>query len=158
MRADVGFQILTAVVMKSSIFCDIMTCGPLKVNWRFAGTCNRHLERRRISQARNQRGVGSKQSSARTCSSETTVDFQRTTRRYIPEDRTLHQDGQSRLPIKPPFHAMKVQKNLYITRKLIQLLRPHGVGYNKFKFSYKILEGDGRYIISRKLSVKMQDV
>jgi hypothetical protein len=25
-----------------------------------------------------------------TCSSETSVDFQRTTRRYIPEDRTLH--------------------------------------------------------------------
>jgi hypothetical protein len=24
------------------------------------------------------------------CSSETSVDFQRTTRRYIPEDRTLH--------------------------------------------------------------------
>jgi hypothetical protein len=24
-----------------------------------------------------------------TCSSETSVDFQRTTRRYIPEDRTL---------------------------------------------------------------------
>jgi hypothetical protein len=25
-----------------------------------------------------------------TCSSETSNDFQRTTRRYIPEDRTLH--------------------------------------------------------------------
>jgi hypothetical protein len=25
-----------------------------------------------------------------TCSSETSVDFQRTTRRYIPEERTLH--------------------------------------------------------------------
>jgi hypothetical protein len=25
------------------------------------------------------------------CSSETSVDFQRTTRRYIPEDRTLHE-------------------------------------------------------------------
>jgi hypothetical protein len=25
-----------------------------------------------------------------TCSSQTSVDFQRTTRRYIPEDRTLH--------------------------------------------------------------------
>jgi hypothetical protein len=26
----------------------------------------------------------------RICSSETTVEFQRTTRRYIPEDSTLH--------------------------------------------------------------------
>jgi hypothetical protein len=28
----VGFQILTAVVTKSSIFCDTMLCSPLKVN------------------------------------------------------------------------------------------------------------------------------
>jgi hypothetical protein len=27
------------------------------------------------------------------CSSETSVDFHRTTRRYIPEDRTLHKHG-----------------------------------------------------------------
>jgi hypothetical protein len=27
-----------------------------------------------------------------TCSSETSVDFQRTTRRYIPEDRTLDKE------------------------------------------------------------------
>jgi hypothetical protein len=144
--------------MKSSIFCDIMACSPLKVNRRFGGTCRLRFQSRKIIQARNQREVGSKQSSARTCSSETLVDFQRTTRRYIPEERTLHEDGQSRLPIKPSFHTRKVQKNLYITRKLIQLLRPHGVGYHKFKFSDKTLEGNSRYIISRKLAVKMQKV
>jgi hypothetical protein len=27
-----GFEVLTAVVMKSSIFWDIMPCGPLEVN------------------------------------------------------------------------------------------------------------------------------
>jgi hypothetical protein len=53
---DVGFEVLTAVVMKSIIFWDMTPCSPLKVNW---------------------------------CSSEKSVDFQRTTRRYIPEESTL---------------------------------------------------------------------
>jgi hypothetical protein len=50
------------MVMKSStIFCDITPCSPLKVNRRFGGTCRLHLQRRRISQARNQRDGGSTQ-------------------------------------------------------------------------------------------------
>jgi hypothetical protein len=32
-----GFEILTAVVMRSSIFWDIMPCCPLKANRRFGG-------------------------------------------------------------------------------------------------------------------------
>jgi hypothetical protein len=51
----VGFEFLTAVVMKSSIFWDITPCSPLKVNWRFGGTCRLHLQGRKISRARNQR-------------------------------------------------------------------------------------------------------
>jgi hypothetical protein len=45
-----------------------------------------HLQRSRTSQAKNQR----KSRWQAKCSSETSVDFQRTTRRYIPEERTLH--------------------------------------------------------------------
>jgi hypothetical protein len=38
----IAFQVLTAVVMKSTIFWDTTTCGPLKVNRRFGGTyCDR---------------------------------------------------------------------------------------------------------------------
>jgi hypothetical protein len=54
MLFPVGFGILTAVVLNSSIFWDITTCSPVKVNWLFRGTCRLHLQGRRISQARNQ--------------------------------------------------------------------------------------------------------
>jgi hypothetical protein len=67
----VGFEVLTAVVMKSSIVWDITPCSPLKVNRRFGGTCCLHLHGRRISQASRAK------------------QLQRTTRRYIPEYRTL---------------------------------------------------------------------
>jgi hypothetical protein len=40
----VGFEVLTAVVMKSSIFWDITPCSPLKVNQRFGGTYRLHLQ------------------------------------------------------------------------------------------------------------------
>jgi hypothetical protein len=37
-QKEVGFEIPTAVVMKSTILWDIMPSNPLKVNWRFGGT------------------------------------------------------------------------------------------------------------------------
>jgi hypothetical protein len=40
----VGFEVLTAVVMKSIIFWDITQCSPLKVNRRFGGTYRLHLQ------------------------------------------------------------------------------------------------------------------
>jgi hypothetical protein len=49
-----GFEVLTAVVTKSSIFWDITPCSPLKVKRRFGGTYRIHLQGRRISRARNQ--------------------------------------------------------------------------------------------------------
>jgi hypothetical protein len=49
----VGFEVLTAVVMKSTVFWDIMPCSSLKVNWHFRGTYRLHLQGRRISFARN---------------------------------------------------------------------------------------------------------
>jgi hypothetical protein len=48
----VGFEVLTAVVMKSSMFWDITPCNPLEINRRFGGTFL-HLQGRRMSQARN---------------------------------------------------------------------------------------------------------
>jgi hypothetical protein len=96
--------------MKSTVFWDITLCSPLKVNRRFGGTYRLHLQGRRISRAINQQeAVASPRlcwSTAFTlvscsayystlnmeaiCSSETSVDFQRTTQRYIPEDNILN--------------------------------------------------------------------
>jgi hypothetical protein len=100
----VGFEVLTAVVMKSYIFWDIMLCSPLKVNRRYGGTCHLHHQGRRMSQAKHQReglcflptfrlvyclAYSSTLKMEPTCSSETSIDFQRSIRHYIPEDRTL---------------------------------------------------------------------
>jgi hypothetical protein len=90
--------------MKSSIFSDITPRSPLKFNGRFGGTCHLQLQGRRIRQARNQHealfatcftlvsylAYFSILTMEVTYSSETSVDFQRTTRLYIPEDVTLH--------------------------------------------------------------------
>jgi hypothetical protein len=54
----VGFEVLTAVVMKSSTFWDITQYIPLKVDRRFEQTCRLHLQDRRKSQARNQDSAG----------------------------------------------------------------------------------------------------
>jgi hypothetical protein len=44
-RRHVGFEILTAMAMKSFVFWDTTPCSPLKVNCRFRGTCRLHLRR-----------------------------------------------------------------------------------------------------------------
>jgi hypothetical protein len=46
---NVGFEILTAVIMTSSVFWDIMPRSALKVNLRFGRTGSLHLQDRRIS-------------------------------------------------------------------------------------------------------------
>jgi hypothetical protein len=43
----VGSEVLTAVVMKSTIFWDITPCSPLSVNRRFGGTYRLHLHGRK---------------------------------------------------------------------------------------------------------------
>jgi hypothetical protein len=43
----VGFEVFTAVVMKSIIFWDMKSCSPLSVNRRFGGTYRLHLQGRR---------------------------------------------------------------------------------------------------------------
>jgi hypothetical protein len=40
----VGSEVLTAVVMNSTVFWDITPCSPLKVNQRFGGTYHLHLQ------------------------------------------------------------------------------------------------------------------
>jgi hypothetical protein len=83
---NVGFEVLKAVVLKSSIFWDITPCSPLKANRRLGGTYRIHLHSRRIRQERGQHDEGSN----KTSSSETSVEFQRSIRRYIQEDMTQH--------------------------------------------------------------------
>jgi hypothetical protein len=64
--------------MTSTIFWDITPCSPLKVNRRFEGTYRLHLHGRK------------KKASKKPAWKQVAVDFQRTTRRYIPEDSTPH--------------------------------------------------------------------
>jgi hypothetical protein len=89
---------------KSTLFWDITPCILLKVIRRFGGTYRLYLQGRTISRARNQResrwqaerasrlrcsAYSSTLKMEAICSSETSIDFQRTARRYIPEDSTL---------------------------------------------------------------------
>jgi hypothetical protein len=75
-------EVLTVVGMKNSIFWDITLCSPVKINRRFGGTDRLHPQGRSVSQARNYPGDSG-------YFSEMSVNFHRTTRSYIPEDRTL---------------------------------------------------------------------
>jgi hypothetical protein len=85
LHGDSAFEVLTVVVINSSIFWDITPCSLLKFSQCFLGICRLHLQGR-ISRARNQH----KSKMEVTCSTETSVDLQRTTRCYIQEARTLH--------------------------------------------------------------------
>jgi hypothetical protein len=76
----VKFEVLTAVVMKSSIFWDISPCSPLKIYRRFGGaelfaTCFILVPFLADSFTLKMEA---------TCFSEKSVYFQRTKRRYIP--------------------------------------------------------------------------
>jgi hypothetical protein len=77
--------------MKTSIFWDITPRSPLKANTSFGGTRRLRLQGRRISQARNRhQSRWQAKQMGESCSSETSVDFQRNRGRYIAENRTLH--------------------------------------------------------------------
>jgi hypothetical protein len=69
----VGFEVLTEVVMKSYIFRRITPCSLLATCFTLV-SCLAYSSTMKMEA---------------TCSSETSVDFQRTTRHYIPEDKTL---------------------------------------------------------------------
>jgi hypothetical protein len=53
----VGFEVLTAVVMKCSIFWDVTLSSPLKLKGCFGGTCHLHLQGLRISRTGNERAI-----------------------------------------------------------------------------------------------------
>jgi hypothetical protein len=85
-------------VRYEEFFWDIEPCSPLKINRRFEQTYLLLLHCGRINQTRTQLFLPlafmlvycsvyfSALKKEATCSSETSVAFQRTTRRYIPED------------------------------------------------------------------------
>jgi hypothetical protein len=74
---DVGFEVTTTIVMTNSVFWYIRSCSPLKVNQATCFTLGSPL------------AYSSTLKMKATCSSEASVDFQATTQRYIPEDRTF---------------------------------------------------------------------
>jgi hypothetical protein len=97
MRKLLGKPLQSQNNMKSTILWDIMSCSPLNVNWLFRRTYRLHLQGRRISRAWlaicfhvSCSAYSSTLKIESICSSESTVDIQRTTQHYIPEDRTLH--------------------------------------------------------------------
>jgi hypothetical protein len=57
----VGFEVLTAVIMKNTSFWDTTPCSPLKVSRRFGRKYPLHLQGRSISQETSVR-AGGKQS------------------------------------------------------------------------------------------------
>jgi hypothetical protein len=69
----VGFEVLTAVVMKSSIFRDIMLCSALLATCFMLVSCLAYSLTLKMA----------------TYSSKMMVDFQQVTQRYIPEDIPL---------------------------------------------------------------------
>jgi hypothetical protein len=77
----VGFEVLTSVVMKSSIFWDITSCSPLKFSRPLLASYFTLI---------SCLGCTSTVKMEATFSSETAVDIHGTTRRNTPEDRTLH--------------------------------------------------------------------
>jgi hypothetical protein len=92
--ASVGFEVFTAVVMKTIIFWDMTLCSPMSFNRRFGGTYRLHLQgrRNRFSHLLVRwfvEPISSTLKMEAICSSETLVETQRTTRCHIPEDDTL---------------------------------------------------------------------
>jgi hypothetical protein len=98
-----GFEVFTAVVMKSIIFWDMTPCSLLSFNRRFGGTYRFHLQgrRNRFSKTSIQAAchllagfaklISSTLKMKAISSSETSVETQQTTRRHIPEDDTIGQ-------------------------------------------------------------------
>jgi hypothetical protein len=84
------YEIRRFITLKSIIFWDITPCSPLSANRRFWGTYRLHLQGRRYNFSKKPATKQVVLKMEAICSSETSVDTQRTTRHYIPEDYTLH--------------------------------------------------------------------
>jgi hypothetical protein len=83
----VGSEVFTETVIENSVFCDITPCSLLKVNRRFGGTCRLYLlQSYRLAACFMLVSCSAYSSTLKmeaTCSSETSVDFRRTTRRPL---------------------------------------------------------------------------
>jgi hypothetical protein len=88
--------------LKSTIFWDITPCSPLKVNRRFGGTSRSSSDSTLKMEA--------------ICFSEMLVDFQQTTRRYIPEDSIHHNHRCENLKSYILFESYEIQSvvNLHL--------------------------------------------
>jgi hypothetical protein len=89
----IGFKALIAVVMKNSGFWVIMPCNP-KSRWLA------ELGSQPAFMLISLVACSSILKMEATCSSETSIDFQQTTRRYIPGGRTLHLPTVNRLKLE----------------------------------------------------------
>jgi hypothetical protein len=93
----VVFEVLTAVVMKSTIFWDIKPCSPLRANRRLGETSppsswSKHkLSKKPAFTLISCLAYFWTLKTEAICSSETSVDSQQTTWCYIPEDGTLQE-------------------------------------------------------------------
>jgi hypothetical protein len=81
--------------MKNAVFWNTTLCTPLKVNRRFGQTYRLHFQGQGLCLPPAFTLVSCSAYSSTLkmeaiCSCETSVDFQRNTRRYIPKDSTLH--------------------------------------------------------------------
>jgi hypothetical protein len=89
---NVEFEVLRAVVLKSTIFWDITPCSPLKVNRRFGGTYRKAWWQASLQHALTLVSCSAYFSTLKMeaiCFSETLVDSQLITWRYVPEGGTI---------------------------------------------------------------------
>jgi hypothetical protein len=132
---------LHKIVNLSNIFWNITPCRPLKVNWRFGGTYCLNLQDRRISWVRYEcesrwqvetftpvfcTAYSSILNMEAIVSSETSVDFQQSTRRYISEESTLHyhccEDLKSEIVNFITAIDCKLQSNISLQRQCNALI------------------------------------
>jgi hypothetical protein len=83
-----GFEVLTEVIIKSSIFWDITPHSLLKDNRRFGGACSLYLFATYFHAGLLLGLFFDREDGGAMCLRKV-GHFQLTTRRYIPEDRTL---------------------------------------------------------------------
>jgi hypothetical protein len=80
----VGFEVLTAVIRKSSIFWYIVPCSLLKISWRFGGTYRLESSACHLLSTLIYYSAYSLTPKMKAiCSSEKSVNFKWTSRRYI---------------------------------------------------------------------------
>jgi hypothetical protein len=91
--------------IKSSIYWNITPCSQGKVNRRFIGTYSLHVHLAACFMLVSRLVSFSAIKIGAICSTETSVDFHRTKRRYIPEDRTPNSHRCENLKSKKPTRA-----------------------------------------------------